>query len=202
MKPLFVLMILAFLVNSALGQTQSEGRAGERCSLTLAQSPAIRGLKLGMDVEEVLRQFPNSTNDPTIRTAIAWADKEFGVARFSVPTRQHEPESKFAGISGVSFTFLDNRLSSLWVQYAGPEWRSVDEFISRLSEPFNLPGPNSWQPANSDNAKTLKCAGFEIRVSAGGPGLNSVLLLNPAVDQIVRNRREEVKEKARQAFKP
>ena len=202
MKTLFVLMILAAVVNSALGQTQGDVRDGEKCSLTIAQSPAIRGLKLGMGVEEVLRQFPGSSDEPHIRAAVSGADKEFGIARISLPTRPHASESKFAGISALSLEFLDSRLSSLWVQYAGPEWRSVDEFISRLSGPFNLPGPNSWEPANAVDQKTLKCAGFEIRVSAGGPTLNSVLLRNPAVEQIVRNRKEEVKERARQAFKP
>lgn len=200
MKPLFVLIMLAAVVNSALGQTQSEAPA--KCSLTLNQSPTIRGLKLGMDVEEVLRQFPGSSNDGQIRTAIAWADKQFGVARFSAPTHQPLPESRFAGINGLSFEFLDGRLSSLWVQYAGPEWRSVDEFISRLSGPLNLPGPNSWEPTNPSDQKTLKCAGFEIRVFIGGSSLSSLFLRNPAADQVVRERQAAEKEKARQAFKP
>lgn len=202
MKPLFVLMILAALVSSALGQTQSEVPAAQKCSLTLAQAPAIRGLKLGMDVEEVLRQFPGSSDEPHIRNAISMADKEFGVVRFAVPTRPHASESRFAGITGLSFEFLDSRLSSLWVQYAGPEWRSVDEFISRLSEPLNLPGPNSWEPVNLGNEKILKCAGFVIRAFVGGSTSNSLLLRNPDAEQIVRDRREEVKEKARKAFKP
>lgn len=201
MKPLFVLMILA-LANSAVGQTQSEVPAGAKCSLTLAQSPEVRGLKLGMSVEEVLRLFPGRSDEPSIRNAISSADKEFGVARFSVSTHPHAPESKFAGISGLSFEFLDSRLASLWVQYIGPEWRSVDEFISRLAGPFNLPGPYSWEPTNTGDQKILKCGGFEVRVSAGGPSLNSLLLRNPAAEQIVRDRRNEVKERARQAFKP
>ena len=202
MKLLFVLIVLAAVVNSALGQTQSEVPGAAKCSLTLNQSPTIRGLKLGMDVEEVLRQFPGSSNDPHIRTAIAWADKQFGVARFSAPTHQQTSESKFAGISGLSFEFLDGRLYSLWVQYAGPEWRSVDEFISRLSEPLNLPGPNSWEPADPSDQKTLKCVGFEIRVYIGGASLSSLVLRNPAADQVVKERQTAEKEKARQAFKP
>ena len=201
MKPLFILMILAILVSSALGQTQSDVPAAQKCSLTLAQSPAIRGLKLGMDVEEVLRQFPDSRDEPHIRNAVSMAGREFGVAKFSVPTRPHASESRFAGISGLSFEFLDGRLTSLWVQYAGPEWRSIDEFISRLSGPLNLPEPNAWQPVNALQ-KTLTCTDFEVRAYSGGGGLSSLLIRNPLVDQIVKDRQAELKEKARSAFKP
>jgi hypothetical protein len=201
MKPLFVLVILAALVNSALGQ-QSGVPATQKCSLTLAQSPAIRGLKLGMNVDEVLQQFPGTVDEPHVRNALSMADKEFGVARFGVTTRPAASDSRFAGIYGLSFEFLDRRLSSIWVQYAGPEWRNVDEFISRLSAPLNLPGPISWEPANVVDQKTLKCAGFEIRAHVGGATVNSLLLRNPAVDQIVKDRQAEVKERARQAFRP
>lgn len=197
MKPLFVFLIIVAFAISGFGQTQSAGPA--KCSLTLAQSPAIRGLKLGMSVEEVLRQFPGASEEPHIRQALSSADQEFGVARFSSPSLRSEP--KFAGINGFSFEFLDRHLSSLWVQYAGPEWKTVDDFISRLSGPFNLPGPNSWEPDASDQ-KTLKCVGFEVKVSAGPSAINSVWLRNPAVLQIVKERREEAKEKARNAFKP
>lgn len=198
MKPL----ILAALVSSASGQTQSDFPATQKCSLTLAQSPAIRGLKLGMGVEEVLRQFPGSSDEPHIRNALSMADKEFGIARFAVSARPQASESRFAGINGLSFEFMDSRLSSLWVQYAGPEWRSIDEFISRLSEPLNLPGPNAWEPSNLSIQKTLKCAGFEMRAFVGESSLSSLLLRNPAADQIVKERQSAEKEKARKAFKP
>lgn len=81
MRSLFLLMILAAMANSALGQTQIEV---PKCPLTAAQSPTIRGLRLGMGVEEVLSQFPGSSGDATIRNNLSWGKKNFGHAKFTV----------------------------------------------------------------------------------------------------------------------
>lgn len=202
MKPVFVLMILAAVVSSVFGQTQSDVPAGQKCSLTLAQSPAIRGFKLGLDVDEVLRQFPGRSEDPYVRSALSSADSQFGVAKLHVPTFPYKSEKRFEGISQFDFEFLDKRLTSISVLYEGPEWNSVDEFISKLAEPLNLPGASYWTPSNLSTIKTLKCAGFEVWVFLGSPGSNSLRIRNPTAEQIVRDRQTEAKERARKTFKP
>jgi hypothetical protein len=199
MKLLFASMILAALANSALGQSQIEV---PKCSLTLAQSPTIRGLRLGMDVEEVLRHFPDRSVDPTVRRVLLDADKQFGVAKFLASTYPYQSEPRFAGISQFFFEFLDKRLSSFSVQYEGPEWNNVDEFISKLAEFLNLPSANNWKPSNIETVKTLNCAGFEVRVSLGSQGSTSLQVRNPTAEQIVKDRQKEVKERARKEFKP
>ena len=202
MKSLFLLITLTALVNSASGQTQSEASAGRKCPMTMAHSPTIRGLKLGMDLEEVFQQFPDRRTDPSVRQMLQWADKQFGVARFSASTYPYQSEKRFAGISQFDFEFLDNRLSAFGVHYEGPEWNSVDEFISRVAESLNLPNANYWTPSNPATIKTLKCEGFEITAMVGGPGSNSLRIRNPAAEQIVRTRQIEAKERARKEFKP
>ena len=196
MKPLLVLMILA---TSALGQTQGEV---PKCSLTLAQSPTIRGLKLGMDVEEVLRYFPDRSVDPQVRRALLDADKQFGRASFHAPIYPNRAESKFAGISQFFFEFLDKRLTSFSVHYEGPEWNNVDEFISKLAEPLKLQSANYWTPSNLPNGKTLKCTGFEVSAWVERGGSNSVRVRNPAAEEIVKDRQTEAKERARKEFRP
>ena len=200
MKPLFVLVFFIALATSAFAQTQSDVPAGQKCSLTLAQSPTIRGLKLGMDVEEVLRRFPDRSVDPQVRRVLLDADKQFGVAKFNAPTYPHQ--SEFAGISQIYFEFLDKRLAAFTVHYEGPEWNNADEFISRLTEPLKLPGANYWTPSSLPTHKTLKCTGFEVSVFVGGGASNSVRIRNPAAEEIVKNRQTEAKERARKDFKP
>jgi hypothetical protein len=200
MKLLLVLMILAASVNSALGQNQIQTLAGRKCSGTAAQPPAIRGLKLGMKVDEVLREFPGSSEQPHIRQALSEADKEFGLVRFAVPMHPYRSDSRFAGVSQFDFAFLDGQVTSFGVYYAGPEWSNVDQFVNRLAESLNLPGAYFWEPSTFDSMKTLKCNGFEINVLIGAP--NSVRVRNPVAEQIVKARRAEAKERARQEFKP
>lgn len=204
MKEILVVMIMAVLGISTLGQTQSGASPRGKCALTVAQSPEVRGIRLGMSAEEVLRLFPVSSDAREIRASLSWADKQFGVAKFNVNPDRYSSKAKFEGISQFTFEFLDNRLSSLFVGYNGPEWKSVDEFISRLSETLNLPGAKDWEPSNIDSLKTLRCEGFEIKTFIGGTngGSNYVVIVSPAAEQMVRDRQAEAKEKARKGFKP
>jgi hypothetical protein len=207
MRQLFLAMIVGVLGVSAIGQTQSGAATKRSCDLTVAQSPAIRHIRLGMKLDEVLGLFPGSREDPGIRSALSQADKQFGMAMFGVDPNRDAYKEKLEGISRLGFQFLDNRLTSLYVGYNGPEWKSIDEFISRLSESLNLPGPKDWDASNIINInglKTLRCEGFEITASIGGTGgnSNSVHIHSLIAEQIVRDRREEVKEKARKEFKP
>jgi hypothetical protein len=204
MKRLLVVMIMAVLGVSALGQTQRGASPRGRCALTVAQSPEVRGIRLGMSVEEVLGLFPGSSDAPEIRSALSSADKHFGVTKFNVYPDRYASKVKFEGISQFAFEFLDNRLSAVYVGYNGPEWKSVDVFISRLSESLKLPSANDWEASNLDSLKTLKCEGFEIRASIGGTDGNSnyVLIHSLVAEQMVRDRQAEVKEKARREFKP
>lgn len=197
MRSLFLLMILAAMANSALGQTQTEV---QKCSLSAAQSPTIRGLRLGMGVEEVLSQFPGKSGDPTIRTNLLWGEKNFGHAKFSVPTPSET--GKHEGIYQFDLEFLDNRLAAFGIQYKGPEWKNVDEFIARISESLSLPAANFWTPSNLATVKTLNCTGFEVRVFLGGSDSNYLQVRIAAMEQILADRRTEAKEKARKDFKP
>jgi hypothetical protein len=203
MKSIFLVIITGVLGVSAIGQTQSGAATKRSCDLTVARSPAIRHIRLGMNIDEVLGLFPGSREDPEIRSALSQANKQIEVTRIGVTPERYASKEKFEGISLLAFEFLDRRLSSLFVRYNGPEWKSVDDFVSRLSESLNLPGAKDWE-ASQDSLKTLKCEGFEIRASIDGIGGNSnfVHIRSLVAVQIVRDRQEEVKEKARKEFKP
>lgn len=203
MKQLLALITILVLAMFAFGQTQTGTSPEPRCTLTLAQSPTIRGVKLGMTTEEVLALFPGRSESPTIRSALNDAPKAFGVARFGVSiSRDDKP---FDGVNQFDFEFLDDHLTSFYVGYNGPEWKSVDEFISRLSTSLKMPGVEYWEPHTQETSyKSLKCAGFDFRVAVTGDGGNSnyVRVSDPRAPQTVAARQKEVKEKARREFKP
>lgn len=202
MKQLLALITILVLATFTFAQTQTPGSPAPRCTLTLAQSPTIRGVKLGMTAEEVLALFPGRSENPTIRAALNDAPKAFGVARFGVSiSRDDKP---FDGVNQFDFEFLDNQLTSFYLGYNGPEWKNVDEFISRLSSSLKMPAVDYWEPHSLEtNYKSVKCAGFDVRVAVTpGGSSNYVRVSDPRAPQTVTVRQNEVKERARREFKP
>src|ERR1700741_1706192 len=153
MKHAISAIYIAVLGTLTLVQAQQTPPIG-KCSLTLAQAPRIREVHLGMSSEEVLKMFPGSSDEPYIRAQLSTADQRFGLVRFSIPTNLL-PRPKFAEVNSVSVVFLDNRLSEYSFTYAGIEWKNVDDFISKFSEAFNLPRPETWERQNLPSLKTL-----------------------------------------------
>jgi hypothetical protein len=199
MKKAISAIFIAVLGTLTLVQAQQTPPVG-KCSLTLAQAPKIRDVRLGMSSEEVLKMFPGSSDEPYIRAQLSTADQRFGIVGFSIPTT-FIPRPKFAGVNSVSVVFLDNRLSEYAFTYAGIEWKNVDDFISRFSEAFNLPRPETWERSNLPSLKKLYCQGFEMWVSADAGG-SWIKIRIPEAQQIVSDRQEAQKEKARKEFKP
>ena len=174
------------------------------CGLTVAQSPAVNGLKLGMTVEQVLALFPGSDNDEMIRAEIAQADKRQGLTTISLDPRNYLSKVLFSGITRINFKFMDGRLYNFIVSYNGPAWKNVDEFVEKFAEGANLPGADSWNAyvGMDTQLKMLNCHGFEVRLFAGGPGgsLNSVELRDLGAEQTLKDRR--AKARAAKSSKP
>lgn len=199
MKQAISAIFIAVLGTLTLVQAQQTPPVG-KCSLTLAQAPKVRDIRLGMSSEDVLMMFPGSSDEPYIRAQLSTADQRFGIVGFSIPTTLLR-KPKFAGVNRLSVVFLDNRLSEYSFSYAGIEWKNVDDFISRFSEAFNLPRPETWERANVSSLKKLNCQGFEIWASADAGG-SWIRIRIPESQQIVSDRQEAQKEKARKEFKP
>src|SRR5690349_9241651 len=153
MKQAISAIFIAVLGTLTLVQAQQTPPVG-KCSLTLAQAPRIRDVHLGMTSEEVFKMFPGSSDEPFIRAQLSTADQRFGIAEVSIPTTLL-PRPKFAGVSSVSLVFLDNRVSEYGFTYPGIDWKNVDDFISKFSEAFNLPRPETWEGSNQ--LKRLRC---------------------------------------------
>jgi hypothetical protein len=182
-----------------------------KCSLTPAQAPAIRGIKLGMSTEEIVSLFPGSRQRPEIKTALESSEgyPNYGVARlyFQPSTYPTVAKDRFAGIEGISVTLFDGRVVELWATYAGrdsrprgPVWPNVDEFIAKLSEAYALPSARDWRQVAQDY-KVLECSGLNIEATVP-IGSGSVSLRATKFFDTSRERAAEDEQKIRREFKP
>ena len=172
-----------------------------KCQLTSAGAPDIKGLRAGMTVDEVLALFPGSKDDAELRASLARPASPLGVSSFAIrPDKYESAKEKFAGVSRITFTLLDGRVSSFSIGYDGPEYSHVDKFVAKFIEGTNLPAPDQWEAyVGMDNQlKILKCTDFEIRVFAGGQGgnLNYVLMKDLDAEKKLKERRDKARAKA------
>jgi hypothetical protein len=208
-------IVLAAIAESAQTPVQPHAPAQpqntSKCSLTAAQAPAIRGIKLGMSAEEIVSIFPGSSQRPEIKTALESSEgyPNYGVATlyFQLSTYPTVAKDRFAGIDGISVTLFDGRVAELWVNYAGqdsrprgPLWPNVDEFIAKLSEAYALPAARDWRQVAQDD-KVLECSGLNIEATAAN-GRASVSLRATKSFDTSRERAAEDEEKIRREFKP
>ena len=209
-RVIFNLLLLLFVAVTASGQTAGQPQSQPKCTLTLAESPAIRGLKLGMNTEQLLSLFPGSRQSTEVKSAIdrAEASPNYGIARlyFDRSGTSGAFGDSFNGVDSVSVQLFDGQLAQFDVTYAGPQsrprgpsWPNVAAFVARLSEAFTLPDTRAWID-NSADQKTLKCSGFEIRAYNQTRG--SISLFNTQYVNTVRQRAEADEERRRREFKP
>lgn len=127
----------------------------QRCTRELTQAPELRGFKLGMTLDQIKSKYPS--------VAIPAAN-EFGLTKITLSpsmmnTTQH-PE--LSDTKSITLEAVDGRLSSIKVKYTNAQkWTSVDEFLRRISESFNLDG--DWEKSKSSKEmKWLWCNGFHL----------------------------------------
>ena|SRR5947209_8303476 len=137
--------------------------------MTLAQSPMINGLKLGMTPEQVLALFPGSQRDEEVRRDLSRPPTRFGVSGFLIRPQKYSTKTKFDRITQIVFTLFDGRVSTLYVGYDSPVWEHVDEFVTDFSQGRKLPAADEWEAyvGLDTQLKTLNCKDFEISLFAG-----------------------------------
>jgi hypothetical protein len=176
-----------------------------KCNLTLAQAPVVRGLRLGMSLSELLALFPVSRYNTSINQEVSRAEKlpELGEATLSFGLHQYpEGEDRFAGVSQVGVTIFDRKVVSFTIQYkweTEAQW-TVESWIRKLAEAFNLPGSENWVRAcERCHEAALNCGGLKIEVSLYP---NRVILTAPSYQEEIRRRAKAIAEKKQGEFKP
>ena len=204
----YVLAVTILITATGLVYSQQTAVQSTQCSLKLAQSPAVRGIKLGMTLDEVLAFFPGSREDKYIKNEISNVGSysgietlpRFGVVNFGVTPAQYSTKQRFAGIESLSFTFLDDRLAVYSVQYSRPPWPKLDEFVDKVAGAFHLPAADKWATENAFR-KDLECDGFKLQAFTRDGRAGLILRTgDPLVTQ--RERRAASEAEARREFRP
>ena len=191
---------------SLVSFSQTPGRSSsptQKCSLTRAQSPEIRGVRLGMTAEQLLSAFPDEYNRNRINEGISWSKRpnSYGLGRFDLRSYGAAQDPRFAGVNHITIDLLDERVTGFHIGYYGPEWNSVDQFVAKLSEALRLPNAAWETPVGTQ--QSLKCDGFVVDAFVSGETFqNWVRVQDTSVNRVVADRRQQAKDKERQAFKP
>lgn len=207
MRRFLAITLLIIGVPSALARQEKQG-APDRpvCSLSAAQAPGISALRLGMTAEQVLALFPGSKDDPDVRAGMARPASPFGVTSFIVNPSKSQAKEKYAGVSHITLTLLDGRVTAFTIKYDGPEWPDVDKFVAKVVEGTDFPAADAWEPyaGMETQLKMLTCREFEVRVFAGGKGgnLNYVSMIDLEAGRRLKERKAKAREKESQGAKP
>lgn len=200
----YILSLAAVFLSASIS-TFGQAPAAQtlQCSLKVAQSPAVRGIKLGMKVDDVLALFPGSRENEYIKSALTanpgfpnYGMISFGIAPFQYPTKE-----RYVGISQLSFIFVDGRTVRFYVEYGRPPWPRVDEFIDKISDALQLPPKANWT-ADNQGRKNLLCDGFRIRAATLDQRGSLSIETDDDPYKIQRERRAAEEEKERREFKP
>ena len=106
-----------------------------RCQLRVEQSPEVRGLRLGMTLEEVKKRYPALE----IPAADEASGTDIEVNKYG-PNWRGDLGFNLEGVNRINFSSVDGRVSRISIHYERkPERISREEFSSLLSETFNLP---------------------------------------------------------------
>ena len=196
------ILAMTFIVTAALStSSQTATLPANQCTVKVA--PVIRGIRLGMTMNDVLAMFPGSRENEMVQSALTAGENSgsFGLAGFLIFPSQYPTKERFSGISSVTFTFLDGRLAQYGVVYDRPPWPHAADFINKIAGAFKLPTAEYWT-ADQGVYKALSCDGFKLRTSVNNPGASISVLTSEDPFKIQGDRRAAAEEKQRQEFRP
>jgi hypothetical protein len=164
----------------------------------MTSAPSINGLKLGMTAAEVVAVFPGSKDDAELRSQLSRPPTQLGATELAIRPNILASKPAFNGVSHITFSLLDGRVSALTVHYNGPAWEHVDKFVEKLAGEMNLPPTEQWEAyvGNETQIKTLTCADFSVRANAAGEGgnLNYVSIKDLEAEKKLKERRRKARE--------
>jgi|SRR5215813_8013418 len=178
------------------------------CKLTLAQAPVIRGLRLGMTVDELFAIFPANEReefDRAQKLKSAELPPNYGYTNFQFRLSNYAAKDRFTGIGSLSFGLFDRKVVSIGAGYWNtPQFDRPGQLMEIITRQFGLPEFKDW-PGYSEykNDPSLSCEGFTFQVYAGDAynGSFSITLTDPAYKKIMEDRRQADRAKKREGFK-
>jgi hypothetical protein len=206
-KMLFAFLVVISSSLTTLGQTTSPPATA--CQLTASQAPQVRGLRLGMSLDEFLALFPGSRVEFADQLASFEIPQRYGINGINVYQLFRFGGDAFKGVSFVQAAFVDKKLGDFRLSYQNTLWANIDEFIDKLGEFFSLPKASTWSiGARDENSvnKIVRCIGVELsagiqKMSPESQGSSLGITVVPTPTEQWSQRKKEADAKAAQAFK-
>jgi hypothetical protein len=172
-------LLLALLLLTLTTLTFGQAAKPAPCELTIAQSPEVRGLKLGM-AEADLKKKLGGNPDPI-------------VTRYDL-----NKLSGFDSVQSIGWELYRTRLMRLDVTYDDSIiWNSGAEFAEALSGPLSLP-QSSWRFAGPFNAD-LDCKEFTVSIDSK---MRRVRLFDKTTQAAMKEDEKQKQADKKKAFKP
>jgi hypothetical protein len=158
-----------------------------------------------MTTPQLLALFPGAAKKKemkdSIEKALSATDVETVYLGFDPAADGADPQ-QFTGVVGVSAAFYKAHVVDFSIQYGGATWRSIDEWVAKVSETMTLPGKDSWMTGPSENPnKVLRCNGVNIEASIQG-GAASIRVTNSSYFDYVDEQGRAAEDKKRRQVKP
>ncbi len=175
------------------------------CKLTTAQAPTIRGLRLGMTVDELMALFPGANpNELKARIELAKGYSAFGQLSYDFVGTQHKDRlDQFY----FRVSLFDGRINGFNIQYPFRnalfygQIYSKEQISEKLMKSFDLPADVKWREEGYARLY-LDCQGFTIKAEYQDTINISVTDNSKEIQTQIKQRQDEDAEKKRAAFIP
>jgi hypothetical protein len=163
-----------------------------KCTLTYAQSPELRGLRLGMSAQQLKAVHKILGTEP---------EDEFRVTRLRL-----EPGDQLAAeaVRDIAVELMSDKVVTIRLVYnPTTDWKDQDEFTDGLSKALKL--PRAWKPEKVGAAVTgmlMECAGFKVSATLIGGRIPVVYLAAKDAEPMLLRRQAEKEKRLREFFKP
>lgn len=166
-------LALAFSTNAAYAQVTAPQTSPSGCAITEGTAPEVRGLRLGMSIDQVLALFAGANRNKELKETIDQARKapQGEMIYVSLDPATDSGGRAFDGVNSVAVGFHRGRVADFSIIYVGLSWRTVDEWVDKVAESLKLPNARAWTVGRSETPnKVLKCKGIEIEAAIQGGG--------------------------------
>jgi hypothetical protein len=196
-----ILFILCF-ASLCIAQT-------DQCKITLADSPEVRGFKLGQKYEDVVKGFPSGRY-----SGVLDYEGEFGLRSVDILDVPYHarlaaslPETKlpdewvkrFEGADSVNLEFLDGMLVSIEISYDdSTKWDNPLEFTAAIASALKLP-TEGWR--GRPYHPQLVCAGFTVE-TWNETTRPRFIMKTIGYESEIAKRKADAEKKKRTTFKP
>jgi len=155
------------------------------CGLTIAQSPTVRGLRLGMpeaDAARLVRQeFRPWPTDPVYLRGLP----------FLVPPRI----GGFEGVELMTLASFDGKLSRIEIKY-DIDWKDIGEFVDNFTPKLGVPA-DAWKIGSTE--ATMRCRDFDLRLQIIS---NDLQLVDRNVEEQIAKLKAGYEDDKKKAIKP